>query len=412
MSNIKFRGDLVQRALVNATVLSFALAFAHPLISQQPGVGSLIPIAQLGTSVQIPKPTLTMHGGSLLLSDSPETLSSTADLPGVMYRDHVQRRFRVFYHHQNATAGALFVGIAITNSTRKFEVVLTHGEGQGVNVYPDVAGQSALAEFLSSHRHISLGAILAPGETYWSVQNVPSGDTASAIQQYALISLPVDFCSSAALIELNHRLEVDSNASGDPSEPTSLPDGFNWGSAEVMTVAYDGAQPDDPRALPVLPPDTHIRGTFAHSDRFGYFKLAAQNGLQELSISTSAPGLPYSDDLPGEYELGTDAVDGGTEVYNDGNYGVLYTLRIAIEKCQHGSLPFALLMQPAGGSGHYVEAVNRNLALSPYVDYTSAWWFDSLNLRAPVTIINLQTSLTGGSAGPQALLFAPGFTGH
>jgi hypothetical protein len=364
MSNIKLRSDLIQRAFVGAAVFSFGLAFDHPLMSQQAGVGSLIPIAQLGAATQIPKPTLTRHGGPLLLSDSPETLSSTVGLPGLLYRDEVQGRFRVFYHHQNTTPGPLFVGIAITNSTKHFELVLTQGEGQSVNIYPDVAGQSALAEFISSHRHLSFAAILAPGETYWSVQNVTSGDTASAIQQYALISVTSEFFNSAALMDLNHRLELDSN-SGDTYESTSLPEGFRWGSAAVMTVAYDGARPSDPTALAVLPPDTHIRGTFAHFDRFGAFKLATQNGLQELSLSTSAPGLPYSDDLPGEYELGTDAVDGGLQVYNDGNYGVLYTLRIAIDKGQPSILPFALLMQPAGGAGHYVEAVNRNLALSP-----------------------------------------------
>ena len=116
--------------------------------------------------------------------------------------------------------------------------------------------------------------------------------------------------------------------------------------------------------------------------------------------------------MPGEYEPGIDAVDGGAQVDNNGNYGVLYYFLVEITNRPPHQLPFAMLMQPSGGAGHYVMLTNKTLTLSPYVNYQSAWWFNELMLRGAIHRVEITTSLTGGSSGPQKLLFDPGFVGQ
>jgi hypothetical protein len=72
----------------------------------------------------------------------------------------------------------------------------------------------------------------------------------------------------------------------------------------VTTLAYTGDLPAQPAKLPILPADSHIRGTFAHFDRFGAFRIVTSSGLQDLPVDTSQkqskeiwlrlerPGLP------------------------------------------------------------------------------------------------------------------------
>ena len=230
-----------------------------------------------------------------------------------------------------------------------------------------------------------------------------------------MITVAGQSTTASSLVDLTATLTQastrDEDSAGGAPLSDVLPPGFGVGAATITTGAYSGEQPSDATILPILPADVHIRGTFPHFDRFGAFSLETQGGLQALSVDTAPPGHPFSNAMPGEYEFGTDVVDGGTQVYNNGNYGVLYRFQISVQNNQAGQIPFAVLMQPSGGAGHYAMLTNGTLALSPYVNYKSAWWFDSLTLHSPMTVINLQTSLTGGSAGPQKLLFDPGFSG-
>lgn len=403
---------LKTRVIVHETILLLlcsALGWA-----QQAQIGGLVPASTLGTAAAIPLPTLSQQGGTLILSDSPEQIIDGMAIPGAFYRDHVSGNFRVFYHHQNTTQNDLSVGIAITNTSQQAEALFSHGSGAGVNYYPAVAGQAAFSGFLSNHHVTSFLALLLPGQSYYSTQDNTAGDTASGFEEYILISLPDQTAPAslpmALLNALNDKLTADKSGSGILS---SLPAGFRAGAGTITTLVYTGAQPAAPLALPILAPDEHIRGTFAHFDRFGAFAISAASGLQALAVSTAAPGLPWSNDMPGEYELGIDAVDSGIQVYNDGNYGVLYKFRVQIDNgVPFSSSPMGILMQPTGGAGLYVMSLNKHPMLSPYVDYTSAWWFGELTTHAKGATVNLETSLTGGSAGPQQLLFAPKFNGQ
>jgi hypothetical protein len=382
------------------------VSFSGAAWAQQTQVGGLVPVSSLGTPTALTKPTLTLQGGHLLLSDSPEQFKTASELPGVMYRDHVTGDFRVFYHHQNVSTESVSVGVAITNTSSQPEIVFARGSGESTNLYPDVAGQAAASSFISSKHSITFSTLLLPGKSYYKVQTLADGDTASAILEYLLVAVP-DVRSLSLPIELFQNLASSDEEATQPD----LPGGFGLGSATVSTVAYIGDQPADPASLPVLPPDTHIRGTFAHADRSGTFSVSTAAGLQSLSVDTAPPGKPYSDPFPNEYELGVDAVDGGVSVYNDGNYGVIYNFNIIFQSASPGQT-IALLMQPSGGAGHYLAFTNRQMTLSPYVSYTSAWWFNNTALRQKQTLVNLQTTLPGGASGPQKFLFAPGFTGQ
>lgn len=391
--------------------LSFVLLFVCPGVgeAQQATLGGVVPITSLGARTPIPLPVLTPEGGPLIFSDAPEILNDTMDLPGAMYRDQVEGEFRVFYHHQNKTSGKLNIGVALTNTTDQSELLFAIGQGRGLSVFPDLAGQAALSGFLGSHQAVSFLASLPSGQTYWSVQSVPVGDTASAILQYALITLPDGAEMTAVPLALLQDLNpAPFNADGEFVNEPALPAGFGYGGATVTTLAYSGQAPSDPTTVPILAAPRPTRGTFPHFDRFGSFAISTARGLQVLGVDTA-----LAQAMPGEYEKGVDAVDGGVKIYDVGNYGVLYNFRILVKNSvpDHPT-PFGLLMWPSGGFGHYVMLTDGNLALSPFVKYTSAWWFDELRLEGVPTVIDLETSLTGGSYGPQRLLFDPGFNGQ
>ncbi len=180
------------RVRISCIAVILRVTFGGAARAQQSQVGGLVPFSTLGTPTAITKPTLTLRGGTLLLSDSPEQFKSAGHLPAAMYRDRVQGDFRVFYHHQNETAQTLSVGVAVTNTSNQLEVLFARGKGVGINAAPDVAGQAAAASFISSRRSISFASLLLPGKTYYEVQNLPNGDTASGILEYFLVAIPVD----------------------------------------------------------------------------------------------------------------------------------------------------------------------------------------------------------------------------
>lgn len=394
------------------SLASLLLVTAQSGMSEQAKIGDLFSADQFSSATEMSKPTLKATGGTLILSDSPEEISDAMTLPGAFYRDKVCGEFRVFYHHQNAGSQDLMVGVAITNTSKVTELLFAHGRGAGVNVYPDVAGQMALAAYMSSRKMLSLVKVLKPGESYFSVQENASENTASGFEQYLVLAVgstsESKSLSLSALSALANRAEA-----GEAQLATGGFEGLREGSATVTTLAYvAGNQPASPTTLSILAADTHIRGSFPHFNREGNFTVDSASGLQYLAVSTAAPGLDWSDPMPGEYEYGTDTVDGGTKVYNDGNYGVLYSFNILFtSKKAFSTTPMGILMQPTGGAGEFVMKVNRSLLQSDYVDYTEAWWIGEINSDRYQTLIKLETSLTGGSSGPQELLFDPGFTG-
>jgi hypothetical protein len=389
-------------------------------MAQQFQLGSLVPVSTLGTATLIPEPTLTPLGGPLIFSDSPEDLTAADDFPVALYRDDVQGEFRVFYHHRNVNLPSLSVGIAITNISDHSELLMALGSGQGLSIYPDAAGQAALAGFLLTQRFPRFLTELQPNQSYYAVQTALLGETASGLLEFVVARIPDDSMPFPSISNLGRMLR-----SGSPSDhpgtlrDSDLPPGLHLGTAAVTTVAYEGPQPIDPADLPVVAPGNNTRGTFPHNDRLGHFVVDPSAGLQALPVDSGRTG---SGAMPGEYEVGVDAVDGNKQVFDNGNYGVLYDLHIEVRDLEANNvqsvapdIPIGMLMQPSGGSGQYVMNLPgpRSQPLtSPSVNYKSAWWFYELQPHPARRDFELQTSLPGGSDGPQRLLFAPGFTGE
>ncbi|MDR0269717.1 hypothetical protein [Paenibacillus sp.] len=324
----------------------------------------LVPIESLKPAVPMVKPDLMGTGGSLILSDSPESPKTE----GAYYRDSVTGSFRVFWHHQNMTGGPLTVAVAVTNESDEPVMLFSEGIGLATDYYPDVAGQMALADFMGNHAAQKKEAILQPGESYFLTTLAEDTYTASGIANFT------------AYTQHGHR----------------------DATVTVTTLGYK-EQPVNPLDVPILTKDMHVRGTFPHADRTGTLEYNTSSSNSLIRISSAATGQ-WSDSMPGEYEEGWNAIDGGT-VINNGNYGVMYHLSVAINNEEAAKRIISVYDNPSGGAGHYVIGWGKDLLQSPYVDYHNAWKFTEFTVNKKGKTVSAELSLTGGAAGPQTLYF-------
>ena len=324
----------------------------------------LVPIESLKPAVPMVKPVLEGTGGPLILSDSPESPKTE----GAFYRDSVTGSFRVFWHHQNMTGEPLTVAVAVTNESDEPIMLFSNGIGLATDYYPDVAGQNALADFMGNHAAQKKEAILQPGESYYLTALTENTHTASGIANFTAYK--------------QH--------------------GHEDAKVTVTTLGYK-EQPSNPLDVPILPKDMHVRGTFPHMDRTGTLEYNTSSGNSLIRISSAAYG-PWGDSMPGEYEEGWNAVDGGTAV-NNGNYGVMYRLNIAINNEENAKRVISVYDNPSGGAGHYVIGWGKDLLRSPFVNYQKAWKFTEFTVNKKGKTVAAELSLTGGAAGPQTLYF-------
>ncbi|MCM3749972.1 hypothetical protein M3223_21795 [Paenibacillus pasadenensis] len=380
LAAVLLSGGTAAASELPVTVLEAGGSPANPAASAgpvlQPDAGSglqtaamsnpnrIVPIETLKPAAPMSKPVLSPSGGTLILSNSPESPTSA----GGFYRDTVSGSFRIFSHQANMTGSLLNVAAAVTNTSGYKVKLYEEGTGAGIDYYPDQAGQNALDAFLKSRGYKRPIAVLEPGETYWKTYAVPSSDTLTSYLQ----------------------LRAESAAGG--NAPVT-----------VTTLGYAGQRPANPLAEPMLPPDKHVRGTFPHYDRTGtlVYNTSAGNSLIRVS---SAPSGQWADFMPGEYENGRDAISGAT-VVNSGNYGVIYDLSVQINNESDKRRTIGVYLNAAGGSGHYTIGWGGKLLNSGYLDFTKAWQFAELKVSRKGKTIPSRLSLTGGSSGPQALYF-------
>ena len=342
-------------------ILNFALAFGIFGAGTAFAAQTTVLVSSLQPAVPLEKPQLYGTGGKLILSDSPETFTGT----GAFYRDVMEGEFRVFWHHQNDSAQTVSVGVAITNTSQETVKLYTQGRGVSANIYVDVAGQTALADFMRTQGASELAATLLPGQSFYISAPTDSGITNSGIVQFAA-----------------------STASGKkPAQVT------------ITTLAYE-VQPDQPEQIAVLPGDSHTRGTFPHFDCIGTVRYDTAMGNAYLSVDTSAVGPWSGDAMPGEYEEGWNAVDGKT-VINNGNYGVMYHLTAEMTNSYHQPRTAGLYLDPAGGFGHYAAQLNKQIYQSDFLSYEDAWNIVNFKLNPNGGKYRSEISLTGGSSGPQ-----------
>lgn len=347
-------------------VLSMAIAIALFGAGSAFADETTVPIESLQPAVHLEKPQLYGTGGKLILSDSPETISST----GALYRDQAEGEFRVFWHHQNVSAETTYtIGVAVTNTSDDTVKLYTQGSGIGTNLYVDVAGQDALAGFLTTQKNKDLAATLEPGDSYFLSQPTEPDITNSGIVQFDALS----------------------KHGNEPAEVT------------VTTLSYT-AVPEHPELEPVLPEDSHTRGTFPHFDRYGLLQYDTAMGNAYLRVDSAAYGQ-WSDAMPGEYEDGWDAV-GGKAVINNGNYGVMYHFDVRINNTGREQRTGSLYLNPSGGYGHFALLWNKELFQSGFVSWQNAWHITDFKVNPNGGFIDSEMSLTGGSAGPQVIYFA------
>ncbi|CAM3842330.1 hypothetical protein COLU111180_10515 [Cohnella lubricantis] len=350
------RAKLLLQVVLIGTLMTGATAFAE---------GEKVPVETLKPAVHMDKPELTGTGGALILSDSPESPKTE----GAYYRDTVTGQFRVFWHHQNRTGAELNVAVAVTNTSSEPVMLFTEGAGAAVDYSPAVAGQIALEEYMKTDRRRQLAAILQPGDNYYLALQAPDPYTVSGIATFDAVS-----------------------------QHAHLP-----ASVTVTTLGYAGEQPAHPELEPILPGDVHVRGTFPHYDRSGTLQYDTSDGNALIRIDSAASG-PWSDALPGEYEEGYNAVDGGT-VINNGNYGVLYRLSFVINNEMDENRLISVYENPSGGAGNYVVGWNGKLFETPYLTYNDAWKITDLKVNKRSKIFEGELSLPGGAAGPQVFYF-------
>lgn len=244
----------------------------------------------------------TIHGGKLLLSDSPETVTDD----GIMYRDTVQGDTRLFFHHVNGTAVPKKIVVLLENSGSAPAQVTVYRHGLGGPSCDYLgAGKTAQLTYLK-------GGNLYPLE-------VPSGGSVSLVPELTeqqvlpnqLVTGIYDFIADQ------------------PVQVTVL-------MAPVDTdIRKFAAQ------AKILPPDQgqyRLRGTFDGKDRMV---------LPEQIYNSSTDGsvaITLADHMIDKYASGIDATD-GTKTVNYGNYGVVY--RVFLPSQAAGR--FTCFLNPRGG---------------------------------------------------------------
>lgn len=350
-------------SLISALLLGLGLIAAGPALAYQQGDVVSVPFGS-------PILTLNRTGYKLLLSNSPETFTTT----GAFYRDSVSSRFRVYYHHQSNVGYAVSVAVAITNKTAQTLDLYLNKRGAATNLNPAIAGKTTLYDWFASSSTDYYIATLAPGATHYLAQSLANGYTASGM--YDLVAVYKSDYSVAPVT--------------------------------VTVLAYTTA-PSDPTQTAVLPKQSGVsRGTFNFTERTGTFAYGTQEGNRYLDVAGPISGQ-YSNAMSGEYEAGTSAVDGNEIVFNNGNYGVVYKLTVKLTNDGTGYSAADLLANPAGGESWFILKRDGNLLVSPRVIQPSeAWVFykTALSQGASVTV-NLEMSLAGGSSGPMRLYFTP-----
>jgi len=264
----------------------------------------------------------TFTGGKLIFSDSPESPASA----GILYMDTnlaatvLSSPNRVFVYHVNASlSGKMKFSVLIKNTgnaTANLTVQRTGIAGPGANYM--LVGETALYRWLASNP--GTARRVAPGQTILLDTNFDSveaghGDLVNGIWDYTF--------------DQPHAIIICALHSDD--------DAINVGPA-----------------LGILARDIHDRGTFEHCD-----KIYAAGATVDTAGGVRQFPIGGDGDI---YVTGWDnAASPPIAVTNDGNYGVLYSVRINAKS--NDSKALALLIRPRGGS--WCGAVNAVRGLLP-----------------------------------------------
>ena len=364
--------------LAGAVFLALALAMGGSAMSAPiPELPKDLHIVDTA-GAQIAPPSLQVAGPPLIVSNSPEVIPYA--YPAALYRtltasDH----FRVFYHHQNGAGETLKIGIAITNpskATRPIEVyvrknsqLLPKQHKRTVDFSPRIAGERALQYWSISPSKEAYLCTLAPGKTYYILQDVPNGATTTGMHDFGV---------------------------------------RNAKAGVYVTAVTCTSAPPDPTVLHILTPDRlndgwYRRGVFPHSDRMGCIECDASR-VSWLDIAGPEYGR-HARPMKNETEAATDDPDGR----NPGNYGAVYSFHVVLKNPTSEPLKVRCLLNAAGGASSSLVTVNGAFAASGRALSAYDSWVCREVTIAPnkTSDFMLDFSLPGGSNGAHRLYFWP-----
>lgn len=245
--------------------------------------------------------TIKEDGPKLIFSDSPELVGQC----GVMYRDTVEGKVRLFFHHVNDMSTGKRLAVVLRRTTIRPSVVKIGPYGIS---HPDhdwlQAGKEAQQKYYRSKQ--DNGSFMVKGITDLLAKDAPT------------IVRPGQLVTGIVDLESSRPVEV---------------------SIMMVPIKTDLRLALD--AYSILPPDEggHIlRGTFPTSNcHVSLTKDFSSNKLETWSIK-------LADNHVNPYVRGIDATT-GRQVINYGNYGVMYDVTLPIK----GKRDVILRFNPYGG---------------------------------------------------------------
>ncbi len=265
------------------------------------------------------KYVMATSGPTLLFSDSPEMVYKT----GILYRDKVQGRVRLFFHHVNAT-----------NSPKKLAIMLKHDNVRGISYSITKRGVCQPAyDWLKGGKDAE--------EQYFALQEQPQplvklgyGRSAELLNGKGMLLKPNQLVTGIIDLDISQEAEISVLM----CEPQSDLELFN-------------------QRTEVEPMDEHpLRGTFAKAD-WSYkvnedLKLAKKEA-KILCLANSgcfAKGVDKTTGLPAE---------------NYGNYGVVYSVDFEVKNKQKVKFYFAPMGGEFAGYGIFTQNGKSKLVALP-----------------------------------------------
>ena len=238
-------------------------------------------------------------GPTLLFSDSPEMVYHN----GILYRDTVQGKVRLFFHHVNAVQGTKKLAIVLKNEKMRpvhYKVTRQGVDGPGYN-YMAVGKESQRKYFATEAQRLSCGSL-----GFGRSLELLSG-RGMLLETDQLLTGTID-------LELDRPAQI-SILMCEPQADVEL---FNENAS-------------------IQPMDEHpLRGTFAKSD-WEYTVKQPISGNKPLKLKLAGT------DAEG-YIKGVDKTT-GLPAENYGNYGVIYKVNFTVAS----ERPISFLLNPIGG---------------------------------------------------------------
>ncbi|GIQ68992.1 copper amine oxidase N-terminal domain-containing protein [Xylanibacillus composti] len=320
-------------------------------------IGSIVPMSgalrsYVSRMPRVDGETLPVEDRKLLVSDSPETITEE----GVLYRDTIQGKARIYAHHLNGTDEPITVAVMLTNPGRDPVTLRATNKGEVYpNLYAHLIGYQAAVDFLLR-------------DPFNKTVTVPPGETRLFMQMPTMY--PYQGINMIYDVETDGRLQVSVVAS-------HRSDGLN----EVVQRGRE------------LPYNGHVRGTFVQSDVIKRVNAATMREPHHMLIA---------DGTTDPYVQGYD-VFRGESVTNKGNYGVTYKVHID----NPGEMALGIVAR--GGLFKGVFKINGKMVLAPQSGTLTA--YDGVLLLHRTTgeerSLEVEFIPPAGSAFPISLVMYP-----